>query len=119
MNLRFSAALVGATGILAAAFGAHGLEAMTDPRGLRHWAIGAGLQLVTAPALLALAGRGAWGHLCGTLLTFGILLFSGSLYLLALGAPKFLGAVTPVGGLLLFGGWLGVAFSKSPDGSVS
>lgn len=47
-----------------------------------------------------------WSKAAGALLTAGILLFSGSLYWLALGAPRALGAVTPIGGLAFILGWL-------------
>lgn len=100
------AAALGALGIAAAAYGAHGLEKIATPEQIRWWAIAAALQLVTAPAILNLAlterpvrPAAAW------LLLAGVGLFSGSLYLMALGGPRVLGAVTPVGGLLLMLGW--------------
>lgn len=101
----------------AAAFFAHGLKAMTDADGLRLWAIGASLQLVTAPAVLVLSREGiSGGRISGFLLTAGVALFSGTLYLMALGAPRILGAVTPVGGLLLMLGWMGLVFPSKESG---
>jgi uncharacterized membrane protein YgdD (TMEM256/DUF423 family) len=47
-----------------------------------------------------------WLRAAGVLLSLGIVLFSGSLYLLVAGAPRLVGALTPVGGLALIGGWL-------------
>ena len=62
--------------------------------------------------------RNSWMSAAGWLLVAGILLFSGSLYALALGAPRFLGAVTPFGGLAFILGWLALAgaviFSRTP-----
>jgi uncharacterized membrane protein YgdD (TMEM256/DUF423 family) len=49
-------------------------------------------------------------HIAGALVLAGTLLFSGSLYLLLAGAPKFVGAVTPLGGLCLIAGWLCIVF---------
>jgi uncharacterized membrane protein YgdD (TMEM256/DUF423 family) len=109
---RVVAGLIGASGILAAAFGAHGLEKITDARGVRLWAIAAALELVTAPALLWLSSAPKVSSWSGPLLTLGLCLFCGTLYAMALGAPKWLGAVTPLGGLLLTAGWLTIAFLK-------
>lgn len=64
---------------------------------------------VLALLAVALAGTGPWFKAAGWLLVAGILLFSGSLYALALGAPRILGTVTPVGGAALILGWLAFA----------
>jgi uncharacterized membrane protein YgdD (TMEM256/DUF423 family) len=58
---------------------------------------------------VALAGSGSWFKAAGWLLIAGVLLFSGSLYALALGAPRVLGMVTPLGGLALILGWIAFA----------
>lgn len=110
---RIAAALIGALGVLSAAFGAHGLERITDARGVRLWAIACSIQLVTAPALLWVSSeyresRLGWQSPLGMLL--GVVLFSGTLYAMALGAPRFLGAITPLGGVLLALAWLSLAF---------
>lgn len=105
-------ALLGATGVLAAAFGAHGLEKVAGPEGIRWWTIAAAMQLVTAPALLFLASNtraSAWAF---RLLFVGTLLFCGTLYAMTFGAPRILGAVTPLGGLLMTLGWVGVAVRR-------
>ena len=107
------AALLGASGIAAAAFGAHGLEKLTDSQGIRWWAIGAAIQLATAPVVLwseRLVRDSRLGSIPALLLAAGVALFSGSLYALALGAPRLLGAVTPFGGLFLIAGWLSLAW---------
>lgn len=67
------------------------------------------LGLVAAGLSAALVPDGPWLRAAGALLAAGILLFSGSLYALALGAPKGLGAVTPLGGVALLLGWLALA----------
>jgi uncharacterized membrane protein YgdD (TMEM256/DUF423 family) len=108
------AALLGASGVAAAAYGAHGLEKIASPEQIRWWAIAVALQLVTAPAILVLGllhtrVRPA----CGWLLFAGVLVFSGSLYAMALGGPRVLGAVTPLGGLLLILAWAMVAIRSA------
>ncbi len=111
------AAATGASGVLLAAFGAHGLERITDAKGLRWWAIGVALQLVTAPVLLTSSAlpRSRARDAAGALLAVGLVLFSGSLYAMTLGAPRFWGAITPLGGLSLCAGWVLTAFAKRPD----
>lgn len=103
------AGVIGALGVAAAAFGAHGLEKVASDGEVRWWAIGAGVQLVTAPAVLVAALLPAHVRaVAGWLWVLGIVLFSGSLYAMALGGPRFLGAVAPLGGLALISGWLSV-----------
>lgn len=110
MNLRRATAFFGASGVAAAAFGAHGLQKIADPEQMRWWAIAAALQLVTAPVALFACQQGARARLSAGLLLGGVTVFSGSLYLMSLGAPRFLGAVTPLGGLLLIAGWLALGW---------
>src|SRR5262245_41640339 len=108
------AAAFGASGVLLAAFGAHGLERHTDAAGLRWWAIGVAMQLFTAPALLALTSlpESTRRTSAGRALSLGIVLFSGTLYAMTLGAPRWLGAITPLGGLSLCAGWILVGLVK-------
>lgn len=104
------AALSGALAVILGAFGAHGLRERLSPESLASWQTAVQYHLVHSAALLALAlyalrgGRGA--GLAFALLAAGVLLFSGSIYALALGGPRSLGPVTPVGGLALVAGWL-------------
>jgi uncharacterized membrane protein YgdD (TMEM256/DUF423 family) len=99
------AALDGAMAVIAGAFGAHGAA---DPGAKELLRIGAQYQLVHAVAALVVralpVGAGA-ASLCGWLFAGGGLLFGGSLYLLALSGVKVLGAITPLGGLLMILGW--------------
>lgn len=105
-----AAGLLGFSGVALGAFGAHGLKASLEASGqLKNWEKAVFYQLVHAVALLAvaLAGRplAAVGKI-GWCWIAGVLCFSGSLYGLALGGPiKLLWPVTPLGGLLLLGGW--------------
>jgi uncharacterized membrane protein YgdD (TMEM256/DUF423 family) len=106
--------LLGATGVAAGAFGAHALKARLAPDLLAVFEVGARYQLIHALAILAAAwavhrapSRAA--RAAGWLLAGGTLLFSGSLYALALTGARGLGAVTPVGGVLLILGWLALA----------
>ena len=105
-----TAALLGALGVVLGAFGAHGLEARLTPDRLDIWTTAVDYHLLHAVALLALAlyARATGAKIRGpaTGFTLGILLFSGSLYALALGGPRLLGPVTPLGGLCFIAGWL-------------
>ncbi len=98
------AALLLATGVAAGAFGAHGLEGHVSADRLDTWHTGALYHLLHGVALLALASLSpsAW---VSRLLLGGTLIFSGSLYLLVLTDTGWLGAITPVGGVLMIAGW--------------
>jgi uncharacterized membrane protein YgdD (TMEM256/DUF423 family) len=94
------------------AFGAHGLRARLGGGGLEIWKTAALYHLVHAAALLAiaLAGERVRGaRAVSALFAAGIVIFSGSLYLLALTGRSWLGAVTPFGGAALLAGWLSLA----------
>jgi len=92
------------------AFGAHGLRARIVPDMLLTFEIGVRYQMYHALALLAVAwasGRWTSGAItaAGILFVAGTIVFSGSLYLLALSGQKWLGAITPLGGLAFLAGW--------------
>jgi len=123
MHHRFAlawAGLLGATGVILGAFGAHALKGTLQASGMHAvWETAVQFQLVHAAALLAFAawlrtppaptGRcAAWAP---RLLVAGTVLFSGSLYGLALGGPRWLGPVTPLGGLALIVAWIMAACS--------
>jgi uncharacterized membrane protein YgdD (TMEM256/DUF423 family) len=107
----FCAAFFGFSGVALGAFAAHGLKARLSPEHLAVFQTGCQYQMLHALALLgvALLAPHAPGRLlqtAGGLFSLGILLFSGSLYLLTLlGMPR-LGMITPVGGVAFLGGWL-------------
>lgn len=98
------------------AFGTHALEARVAAGRLETWDTAVRYHLVHALALLVLAlALDRWGDRglsrAGTSMALGTLIFSGSLYLLVLTDTPVLGAVTPVGGVLLVAGWLLAAWS--------
>jgi len=111
--LLIAAGLLGFVGVSLGAFGAHGLKATLEAGGqLKTWEKAVFYQMVHAVALLALALAGrplpSAGKIGGCWIA-GVVCFSGSLYWLALGGPvKLLWPVTPLGGLLLLGGWVGL-----------
>ena len=97
-----AASLLGFTGVGLGAFGAHALKDTLVVNGTTAtWQTAVLYQLIHAVALLALPG-GPWVSRCWIV---GVGLFSGSLYWLALGGPKFLGPITPLGGIALLLGW--------------
>lgn len=103
----------GVSGFLAVAlgaFGAHGLRDKVAESALGWWQTGAHYHLVHSVALVAVAFgmRGDAGHMLRAVCWLwgaGILLFSGSLYLMTLTSVRTLGAVTPFGGVCLLAGW--------------
>jgi uncharacterized membrane protein YgdD (TMEM256/DUF423 family) len=115
----FLAGLLGLLGVAAGAFGAHGLRERVDARSLEIWQTGAHYQQVHSVLLLVVAvwalhvgqrgGPTALHGVAMTLLVAGMLVFSGTLYGLTLGGPRVLGAITPLGGLCLLGGWATIA----------
>jgi uncharacterized membrane protein YgdD (TMEM256/DUF423 family) len=114
MSLLRITGVLGFMGVLFGAFGAHGLRARVSPEMLEVWKTGVLYQLVHALALfgVALAGeRIGWGRAVAALFLAGVLVFSGSLYALALSGQRWWGAITPVGGLCFLGGWVALAVS--------
>lgn len=99
------AALSAALAIAAGAFGAHGASSPPAAEWLRTGGL---YQLIHAVAALSLAGttRGP-----AILLLVGAAIFSLTLYVMAAGGPRWLGAITPVGGSLMIGGWLWAAWT--------
>jgi uncharacterized membrane protein YgdD (TMEM256/DUF423 family) len=95
------------------AFGAHGLKARLAPDALAVWQTAVQYHAWHALGLLAVGFLDASlsAKAAGWLLAAGIVLFSGSLYALSLGAPRPLGAVTPFGGLAFIAGWLAFAWA--------
>jgi uncharacterized membrane protein YgdD (TMEM256/DUF423 family) len=98
------------------AFGAHGLKARLAPELLATFEVGVRYQMYHALALLAVAWActkwpGTAVTTAGWLFVAGTVIFSGSLYALSLSGVRWLGAVTPIGGLALLGGWLCLAWA--------
>ena len=109
-----AASAAGASAVILGALGAHALHAKLSPQMLDVWHVAVQFQFWHALALLACAlmRRTHATHLAAVLFVLGIVLFCGSLYALALGAPHMIGVITPLGGLAFIVGWvvLGVAF---------
>ena len=100
----------------AGAFGAHGLRARLDPAMLAVFETAARYQMYHALGLIAAAWGaarwpGPWIGWAGWLFVAGTLLFSGSLYALALSGIRWLGAITPLGGVAFLAGWICLALA--------
>jgi uncharacterized membrane protein YgdD (TMEM256/DUF423 family) len=99
-------AVLAGTAVALGAFGAHALKATLSAEALGWWQTGVQYQMWHGLALIALAATGDTRlKLPAILLAAGAILFSASLYAMALGAPHWLGAVTPLGGLAMIAGW--------------
>lgn len=98
--------------VAAGAFGAHALRARLEPRALEIFETAARYQMYHGLAILLCAVVATGGaRVAGWIMQAGILLFCGSLYALALSDLKWLGAITPVGGLAFLVGWGCLAIS--------
>jgi uncharacterized membrane protein YgdD (TMEM256/DUF423 family) len=111
-------AVLAGLAVAAGAFGAHGLHGRLEPDMLAVFETGARYQTYHALALLAVAWatvRWPDGHatLAGWLFVAGIVVFSGSLYLLSLSGVRWLGAITPLGGLCFLAGWAVLAWTAA------
>ena len=114
------AALSGAVSVMAGAFGAHGIDASTAA-GARsrellqtgsHYEIAHALAILAVAALTRRAGlKEGLATAAQILFLAGSVLFPGALYALALGGPRWLGAVAPIGGLAFILGWLALALA--------
>jgi uncharacterized membrane protein YgdD (TMEM256/DUF423 family) len=108
--------VLGLIGVAAGAFGAHALRDYLTPEFLDIWETAVRYQLVHALALLATAWAlarwpGVPAKAAGWLFIAGTIVFSGSLYLLSLSSRRWLGAVTPIGGLSFLAGWACLAWA--------
>lgn len=108
--------LVCAVAIAAGAFGAHGLRARLDARALELWETAARYLMYSGLGLLLVGvASGRWDRallgVAGWTLFAGAAIFSGTVAALALGGPRWLGAVTPIGGVLMIAGFLFVAWA--------
>jgi len=103
------AAIFGLLSVVLGAFGAHGLKTLLiENDSIEIWKTAVDYQMWHALALLAMGYHGSTRiqfKAASACFSLGVLLFSGSLYWLALAGPRWLGPVTPIGGLLLTFGW--------------
>jgi uncharacterized membrane protein YgdD (TMEM256/DUF423 family) len=115
------AGILGATGVTLGAFGAHALKGTLQAAGMHEvWETAVQFQLLHAAALLGFAAwlrppgpSGRCAPWAARLWILGTVLFSGSLYALALSGPRWLGPVTPLGGAALIAGWVLAACSAA------
>jgi uncharacterized membrane protein YgdD (TMEM256/DUF423 family) len=103
----------GASAVLLGAFGAHALRDVLDARSGELWHTAVNYHVWHALALVLAVGlgRGRSGRFATAAFVLGIVLFSGSLYALALGAPRWTGIITPFGGLAFISGWIALGLS--------
>lgn len=117
MNQVVTAAFFLALAVVIGAFGAHGLKGSLDTYSLGVYETGVQYHFYHALGMLAIPllaragliteGCAAWAF---RLLLLGILLFSGSLYALAISGKSILGAITPIGGVAFIAGWMTIAW---------
>lgn len=103
-------------GVGLGAFAAYGLKARLDSSMLATFEVGVRYHMYHALALLAVGWActrwpSAWTNASGWLFIAGIVIFSGSLYALSLTGIRWLGAITPIGGLAFLAGWICLAWA--------
>ncbi|MGE5426754.1 MAG: DUF423 domain-containing protein [Methylococcaceae bacterium] len=113
-KILIAGALSMALAVLLGAFGAHALKTILTPQMLTIYHTGVDYQFYHSIGLLIVGLTGyhlpsKWLNWAGTLLIAGIILFSGSLYLISLSGVKGIGMITPIGGLSFVAGWICLA----------
>ncbi|RUL66393.1 DUF423 domain-containing protein [Dyella dinghuensis] len=105
--------IAGASAVLLGAFGAHALRdtLSASQHELWHTAVEYHFWHALALAVAVWSGPGRASRIAVILFALGIVLFSGSLYALALGAPRWTGIVTPFGGVAFIAGWIALGLS--------
>lgn len=114
MRRLVTAGFLGAIAVALGAFGAHGLKDRLAlvPEALGWWQTATFYLLTHAVAVGAIVPRSVWP---GRLWSLGALIFAGTLYAMALGAPRWFGAITPLGGALLIAGWIVLAWTSRKE----
>ncbi|MDV6326640.1 DUF423 domain-containing protein [Idiomarina sp. Sol25] len=118
------AAILGGTGVMLGAFASHGLKSKLSESLLSAFETGVTYQFYHALALFALAlwlkqSPSVWFVASGYLWLAGVVLFSGSLYALALTGVKWFGPITPIGGVLFIAGWVSLLVGAMKLGAGS
>ncbi len=109
-------AIVGFLAVALGAFGAHGLQdVLVKNARLATWETAVLYHLTHAVVLLVIATLRPLRSASWWLMLAGVFIFSGTLYVLALTNMKWLGAITPIGGVCLLAGWLAMAFGKARE----
>jgi len=108
--------LAGASAVILGAFGAHALRDVLDAHGSELWHTAVSYHfwhaLALALSMFAASGRARRVAIAG--FGLGIAVFCGSLYALALGAPRWFGAITPLGGVAFIVGWMALGVALAP-----
>lgn len=121
MPVLFLGSLLGFGSVALGAFGAHGLQGKLTTEGLGWWETATLYALVHSVLIagLGLAKKNGFSglDLPGVFLAVGVVIFAGTLYAMSLGAPRWFGAITPIGGVCLLIGWgwlaaIGLSASK-------
>lgn len=104
------ASILGLLAVAAGAFGAHALDGRLESDMIEVWKTAATYQMYHALALFGAAflvgqTQSAWATAAAWAFFSGVLVFSGTLYVLSVSGVKWLGAITPIGGLALMIGW--------------
>ncbi len=107
-------AVLGVVSVAAGAMGAHALRDRVEPAALEWWKTAAHYALVHAVMITALGVSGAVDRVriwrtAAAIFVVGIVIFAGTLFAMTLGGPRWLGAITPLGGLALLGAWAAIA----------
>jgi uncharacterized membrane protein YgdD (TMEM256/DUF423 family) len=115
-QLVIAASLTLLVGVMAGAFGAHAMRGKLTPDMMAVWQTAVLYQLVHGLGMLAIAALGSRMpspllSASGTLMLAGVVIFSGSLYVLSATGTKWLGAITPIGGLAFIAAWGMVALA--------
>lgn len=122
MNWIGIAAINMAIAVALGAFGAHGLKSLVSAQQLEWWHTATLYLFIHALGLLLvglLIQLKYISHTTAWLLQIGVIIFAGSLYAMTLGAPRWFGAITPIGGILMIAGWLWLTVSAFRLGHAS
>ena len=119
-SIIITGAILAGLAVIFGAFGAHGLKSKISPDDLSIFETGVKYQMYHALGLILMGILGFHFperviQLPSTLMSLGILIFSGSLYILVVGGVRWMGAITPIGGLCLIAGWLLLAYNLYKD----